>query len=377
MATILSQEERERYQKHILLPEIGFTGQEKLKKASILVVGAGGLGCPVLLYLTGAGVGTIGIIDHDLVSLSNLQRQILYPLGAVGKPKVLVAKEQLQAINPHITIQTYEEKFSPENAPALVKAYDLVIDCTDNLAARYLINDVCVQADKPFIYGSVHRFEGQVAVFNFTDANGNKGPSYRCLFPEPSGEAPNCSEIGVIGVLPGLIGMYQAMEAVKIITGIGQNLSGKLLLIDTLTCLQSIINIFRNEEVISEVMKSKVSEKSEVSSCVPQPIYKKITSSELRELLAKQTALQLLDVREGIHREGIAYHNTMSIPFSHLPGYVDEIGGEPMVVVYCQSGRTSAMAAQMLTEDYGLTNVYNLEGGLNDWQKDMKIKLPD
>lgn len=369
----LSKAEQGRYQKHILLPEIGIEGQLKLKNAKVLVIGAGGLGCPVLLYLMSAGVGNIGIVDDDVVSLSNLQRQVLYTTDTVGKPKAEVAREKLLAVNPEVQITTYPLRFSLKNAPDLLKGYDLVMDCTDNLYTRYAINDTCIRADKPFIYGSIHRFEGQVALFNWTDKSGNKGPSYRCLFPEPATEAPNCSEVGVIGVLPGIIGTYQAMEAIKVITGIGQPLSGKLLLIDTLYNTQRVIRIARNEAVIEAVLKQKLEEevKTVESSCKQQEGIKQITSKELRNLLINKADFQLIDVREGSYGEGIAYHNATAIPYSHLAAYIDELMEEKKIVVYCQSGRTSAMAASLLV-DYGLPEVYNLSGGLNEWEKEEK-----
>jgi adenylyltransferase/sulfurtransferase len=369
MPTILSAQELERYQKHILLPEIGLIGQKKLKEAKILVVGAGGLGCPVLLYLASAGIGHIGIMDDDVVSLSNLQRQVLYPADSVGKLKVEVAKITLQAINPETAITIYAEKFSAENAPRLLKEFDLLIDCTDNLAARYVINDACIRADKPFIYGSIHRYEGQVAVFNFTDAQGNTGPTYRCLFPEAAHEIPNCAEIGVLGILPGMIGMYQAMETIKLITGIGKNLSGKLLLIDTLTYTQRILTIKRNEEEIRKVKQGSYDKATPVHACITETSFKTITAEELQQFMDAQAEFMLVDVREGNRSGSIEYEPTMVIPFSHLPGYIDDMSQEPMVVLYCQSGRTSAMAAQLLAEDYGLTNIYNLTGGLIAWQQ--------
>jgi adenylyltransferase/sulfurtransferase len=372
----LSKGEQDRYQKHIILPELGIEGQLRLKEAKVLVIGAGGLGCPVLLYLVSAGVGDIGIVDDDVVSLSNLQRQVLYTTDSVGKLKVEVAREKLLAMNPEVHITTYASRFSLANAPALLKNYELIIDCTDNLYTRYTINDASIRADKPFIYGSIHRFEGQVALFNWTDKSGNKGPSYRCLFPEPGVEPPNCSEMGVIGVLPGIIGTYQAMEAIKVITGIGQPLSGKLLLIDTLHNTQRVIRVARNEKIIETVLREKPEGQSKTveHSCVQQAGVKGITSGELRTLLSNKADVQLIDVREGMHGEGINHKKSTAIPYSHLAAYVDELLEEKTIVVYCQSGRTSAMAAALLV-DYGLPEVYNLAGGLNEWKKTENEKI--
>ena len=230
----------ERYQRHLALPEIGWDGQQKLRRAKVLVVGAGGLGCPVLQYLTAAGVGVIGIMDDDVVSLSNLQRQVLYNTGSVGRKKVEVAQEMLQALNPEVTFGIHPEKLTEANALAIIGLYDFAVDCTDNLKARYVINDACLQAGKPFVYGSIYQFEGQVSVFNYQN-----GPTYRCVFAENTAEPPNCADLGVLGVLPGIIGSYQALEAIKLITGIGELLSGKLLIVNTLTHVQRIIQLKR------------------------------------------------------------------------------------------------------------------------------------
>ena len=227
-----------------MLSEIGITGQKKLKDSKVLVIGAGGLGCPVLQYITAAGVGSIGIIDFDVVDVSNLQRQILYSTNDIGANKAAAAKERLNALNPLINIIAYEYKLSNKNALELFSQYDIIVDGSDNFSTRYLVNDACVLTEKPLVYGAIHKFEGQVTVFNF-----EQGPSYRCLFPEaPSPDsAPNCSETGVLGVLPGIIGVYQANEVLKIILGIGESLSGKLLLIDALKN-----NGFSNEEAINQ-----------------------------------------------------------------------------------------------------------------------------
>ena len=232
--TTLIPAEKQRYQKHLNLPEIGPTGQLKLKNARVLVVGAGGLGCPVLLYLTAAGVGTIGVIDPDVVDLSNLQRQVIYTTDEVGKPKAKAAINHLKRLNPDLTFDTYTMALDISNARSIIEPYDIVVDCTDNFKVRYLINDVCVLLNKPFVYGAIHRFEGQVAVLNADLGEGKRGPTYRCLFPEYPNEIeiPNCSVTGVLGVLPGVIGTYQANETIKLITEIGESLSKHLLMVD-------------------------------------------------------------------------------------------------------------------------------------------------
>lgn len=344
----------ERYQKHLLLPEIGVEGQEKLQQARVLVVGAGGLGCPVLQYMAAAGVGTIGIIDADIVSLSNLQRQILYTTDSVGRKKVEVAKEVLLSMNPTITINAYSENLTEANALTLFHHYDIVVDCTDNLKARYVINDACVQANKPFVYASIHRFEGQVAVFNYEN-----GPTYRCLFDEGDAETPNCADIGVLGVLPGVIGMYQALEIIKLITGIGELLSGKLLLINTLHNIHRTIKIKRRQPVVANSpQEMKTISLKEENRIVP-------VSGMLKELL-QNPEVQFIDVREQTLDNAVfPKEKTLHIPLSQLAGYVDELPQDKLLVVFCQSGRMSNLAVQMLTQQYGLMNVENLEGGLN------------
>jgi sulfur-carrier protein adenylyltransferase/sulfurtransferase len=233
---MFTKEELIRYNKQMMLPEIKKSGQEKLKQARVLVVGAGGLGCPALQYLAAAGVGTIGIIDFDVVDASNLHRQLLYTIADVGKPKAVVASEKLRNINPHISVIEINEKLTNENALAIISDYDIIVDATDNFGSRYVINDACVAADKPFVYGGIHKFEGQLCVFNYTNANGEYGATYRCAFPEKEDITLNlnCADIGVIGVLPGTIGTMQATEVIKIITGIGEVCSSKLLIYNTL-----------------------------------------------------------------------------------------------------------------------------------------------
>ena len=236
-------EEQQQYNRHIILDEVGLVGQEKLKSASVLVIGAGGLGCPVLSYLSAAGVGRIGIIDHDTVDQSNLQRQVLYAQLDIGTPKVEAAKRYLSLLNPFVKFESYNEKLTCSNAVDFFENYDIIVDGSDNFPTRYLVNDAAVLTGKPVVFGSVFKFEGQLSVFNY-----NQGPTYRCLYSRPPGEneAPNCSEIGVIGVLPGIIGSLQANEVIKIICGIGEVLSGKLLLFDALSLNQSLLKFLKN-----------------------------------------------------------------------------------------------------------------------------------
>ena len=239
-----------RYHRHLIIPEFNIEGQKRLKKARVLVVGAGGLGCPVLQYLTAAGVGNIGIMDDDIVDESNLQRQVIYTIDDIGQPKVKMAQKRLSALNPYVKFTLYQERLTSTNALSIVNDYDIVADGTDNFATRYLTNDACVLLDKVNVYASIYRFEGQVSVFNYLDAKGNRGPNYRDLFPEPpaAGSIPSCAEAGVLGILPGIIGSFQACEVIKIITGMGNPLSGKLVLFDTLTFQMKTIKVNRNPD---------------------------------------------------------------------------------------------------------------------------------
>ena len=241
-----------RYNRHIILSEIGQAGQDKISSAKVLIIGAGGLGCPIALYLTAAGVGTLGIIDFDTVEISNLQRQVLYGTSTLGKNKAIAAKERLEDLNDDISIVAYPEKLTHKNAIDLFNQYDIIVDGTDNFETRYLVNDACIIANKPFVFGAIYKFEGQISVFNYKN-----GPSYRCVFPNPpeKGSVPNCSEIGVLGVLPGIIGTMQANEVLKMILELGNTLSGKLLCYNALTLQNSILKIKKSEAIIQSILK--------------------------------------------------------------------------------------------------------------------------
>ena len=284
---MLSKDEQSRYNKQIILPEIKLEGQEKLRSAKVLVIGAGGLGCPVLQYLAAAGVGTLGIVDGDKVEISNLQRQVLYTADNIGQSKAIVAERKLRALNPHINTHTYPVFIDSKNALELMRTYDIIVDGSDNFATRYLINDACIILDKPMVSGAIYKFEGQVSVFNY-----NNGPTYRCIFPEPpnADESPNCAEIGVIASLPGIIGTIQANEVIKIITGIGEVLSGKLLVIDTLTMNTHIFHFKLNE-----ANKNIRLLKDTLQNCELPVI--SIQYDELQELMKEDTNIQLVDVR--------------------------------------------------------------------------------
>jgi sulfur-carrier protein adenylyltransferase/sulfurtransferase len=359
---MLTPSEQRRYNRHLILPEIGMTGQEKLKAARVLVVGAGGLGCPVLQYLTAAGVGTIGIADFDVVSESNLQRQILYGTADVGQPKAEVARQRLSQLNPFVSFQVHRERLTAQNVREILAAYDLVVDGTDNFPTRYLLNDACVLTDKPLVSGAIFKFEGQVSVFNYQG-----GPTYRCLFPTPPspGEVPNCSQVGVMGVLPGIIGSLQANEVIKIITQTGEVLTGKLLLLDTLT-LQSRTLKFKRKDTYADLELLEDYGAFCGEAATGEEKTGSISVTELEERLARQEPLFLLDVREPHEYDLCHLPGSTLIPLGSLPDRLGEIDRERPVVVYCHRGGRSAAAARLLQEQ-GINNLLNLEGGIDAW----------
>ena len=347
----LSPEEEKQYSRHIILDEVGVAGQEKLKNAKVLVIGAGGLGCPILSYLTAAGVGTIGIIDHDTVDQSNLQRQVLYTQADIGSPKVEAAHRRLSALNPFVWFNLYKEELTRSNAVELFSAYDIIVDGSDNFPTRYLVNDAAVIANKPIVFGSIFKFEGQVSIFNFEN-----GPTYRCLYPNAPGpnEVPNCSEIGVIGVLPGIIGSLQANEVIKMICGLGNVLSGRLLIFDALSLSQSVLKFSKNNDI--EI--NKLEDNYEVLCGIPQ-----LTEITLTELKNSGSKYQLLDVRTDLEREAENIGG-MHIPLHELPNRISEVPNDESIVVYCKAGMRSAQAIQFLKESGFENHLINLKGGL-------------
>ncbi|MDQ3394129.1 MAG: molybdopterin-synthase adenylyltransferase MoeB [Bacteroidota bacterium] len=374
---MLNQQEINRYSRHIILPEIGKVGQEKLKAAKVLVIGAGGLGCPILQYLTAAGVGKIGIIDFDVVDESNLQRQILFNVDDIGQHKARVAAARLKKQNPFVDFHVFQEKLDVLNALQVIQDYDLVVDGCDNFATRYLVNDACVILDKPFVFGSIFKFEGQVSVFNFKEPNGHHGPTYRCLFPDtPSqDEAPNCATIGVLGILPGIIGTFQANEAIKILTGIGHPLSGKLLMFDALTMQFHTIKF----KAVEENHKIKQLKKSYEEVCAIEEEVETMQSLTVQELQNKIEAgedLFLLDVREDYEQE-ICSIGGLLAPMNDINKYIQKIPKDKPVIVYCHHGMRSAWAINYLKKEHSFTNLYNLEGGIHQWalqvDKDMDV----
>ena len=343
-----------RYNRHIILSEVGPEGQQRLLDAKVLVIGAGGLGCPVLQYLAAAGVGTIGIIDHDVVEESNLQRQILFGTSSVGQNKALAAKSRLEDLNPTIEIQAYPEMLSPRNALKLFRQYDIVVDGTDNFDTRYLINDAGIIANKPVVYGAIYKFEGQVSVFNFKNS-----PSYRCLFPKPPKQStiPNCSEVGVLGVLPGIIGTMQANEVLKIILKFDDVLAGKLLCYDSKGASSYILNISKNLSEIDKVLAGKARfESRDFSMFCSNNI--EVSVSEL----SNYYNVQFMDVRETHEQPNISVEELINIPLRELETRIKEVPKNRNIIVFCQSGVRSKTAVEIL-RNHNITNSYSLKEG--------------
>ncbi len=375
----LNREEFLRYGRHLIIPEVGLEGQRKLKSASVLIVGAGGLGSPLAFYLTAAGVGRIGIVDFDVVDLSNLQRQILHTTRDVGRSKLESAREKLEALNPNVKVETYEMRLTSENALDLIKDYDVVVDGTDNFPTRYLVNDACVFLKKPNVYGSIFRFEGQVSVF-YAD----KGPCYRCLYkePPPPGLVPSCAEGGVLGVLPGIIGTIQALETIKLILGIGEPLIGKLLLFDALKMKFRELKLRKNPECPVCGENPTVRELIDYEAFCgisPEQILQQsgleITPEELKAKLENGEDIILVDVREPVEYEINRIKGSKLIPLSKLPEKVNELDQTREIVLYCKMGGRSARAVQLLRE-LGFTRVKNLAGGIDAWIEKIDPSMP-
>ncbi len=370
----LNPAEMARYARHIAIPSFGLAAQKKLKAASVLVVGSGGLGSPVLLYLAAAGVGHIGIVDFDVVDESNLQRQVLFSINDIGKPKVEVAKARLEALNPHIKITIHNSKITSENALTLIKDYDVVADGTDNFPTRYLVNDACVLTGKVNVYASIFQFEGQVSVFNFLCENGQRGPNYRDIFPEPPppGLVPNCAEGGVLGVLPGIIGSLQANEVIKVITGVGEPLVGRLFLFDAASFMTRTLNIRKNPNItITELIDYEIFCGMHNNESLA---IKEITAKELKILMDEQANIQLIDVREPYEHD-IVNIGAELIPLQTLDKHVDQISRTKKVIVHCRSGQRSADAIKLLEKSFHFDNLYNLKGGILAYAKEIDQSL--
>ena len=376
---VLSNDEILRYSRHLIMPEVGMDGQQKLKAAKVLCIGAGGLGSPLALYLTAAGVGTLGIVDFDVVDYTNLQRQIIHTTDDVGRKKLDSAAEKLKAINPFLNLRTFETKLTSANALELFREFDIIADGTDNFPTRYLVNDACVLTGKPNVYGSIFRFEGQASVFA-TEA----GPCYRCLYPEPPppGLVPSCAEGGVLGVLPGLIGVIQATETIKLIIGQGESLAGRLLLVEALGMKFRELKLRKNPDcpvcgknrTITQLIDYEEfcgirGQEAPAGNDVPT-----ISVEDLKKKLDAKADVFILDVREP-HEYQICNLRGYLIPVGDLPKRVNELDSSREIVAYCRSGVRSARAVNFLRRS-GFKKVYNLTGGIWAWADKIDTTMP-
>jgi sulfur-carrier protein adenylyltransferase/sulfurtransferase len=377
----LSPEERGRYARHLILPEVGEEGQRRLKRARVLCVGAGGLGSPLTLYLAAAGVGTIGLADFDVVDASNLHRQILYGSGDVGRPKLTAAAERLSDVNPNVRIERFEERLTSENALRIVREFDVVADGTDNFPTRYLVNDACVLTGRPNVYASVFKFEGQVSVFW-----AEKGPCYRCLFaePPPPGLVPSCAEGGVLGVLPGLLGTMQAVETLKLLLGVGETLIGRLVLVDALSMRFRELRIRKNPDCAVCGPKPTVTRLIDYDAfCGESPLVSssamfgrvpEISVEALKELRDRGDRVVLVDVREAHEWPISDLSDSVKIPLGTLPQSLGKLSKDDDIVVYCRTGGRSGQAVQFL-QQAGYRGAKNLAGGINRWAQRIDPKM--
>lgn len=387
----LSAEELQRYARHLVLPHVGREGQERLRGASALIIGLGGLGSPAALYLAAAGVGRLGLVDFDTVAVHNLQRQVIHDTAGIGRAKTASARDRLEALNPHVAVDTWETRLTRDNARGILGDYDVILDGTDSFATRYLVNDACVLERKPNVHASIHRFEGQLSVFGGAD-----GPCYRCLHPEPppAGSVPNCAEGGVIGVLPGLLGTLQATEAIKLLLGIGTPMVGRLLLVDTLSMRFQEIAVDRDAgcawcaartetellpdyEAFCGISSAGTTarEARTLPAAAMDPNARDIEPTELARRLARGEPLFVLDVREewehGIgHLEGATL-----LPMQRVPAEHSAVPRDRTVVVYCHHGLRSAMVADYLRAA-GFPHVLNLSGGIDRWSTEVDPSVP-
>ncbi len=372
----LSPAELQRYARHLTMPEFGMEGQRKLKAARVLCIGAGGLGSPITMYLAAAGVGCLGLVDPDVVEVSNLQRQLLFGQSAIGRPKLEAARERLLDINPHLKVETYAERFTAANAMRIAANYDVIIDGTDNFPTRYLSNDVAVWLKKPNVYGSILRFEGQVGVF----APHLGGPCYRCMSPQPPkpGLVPSCAEGGVLGVLPGIIGTMQALEAIKLITGIGQPLLGKLLHVDTLSLRFRTFTLRRDPECPVCSDHPTLTEPIDYEGfcgITPAPTVPMISVQDLHQLRQSGDSHFLLDVREPDEYNTARIEGSHLIPLAQVAARSVEIPRDVPVYVHCKLGGRSAKAVATL-QGLGFTNVTNVAGGITAWSETVDASVP-
>ncbi len=379
----LSKEEFRRYSRHLIMPEVGVEGQKKLKAAKVLLIGTGGLGAPLGLYLSAAGIGKLGLVDFDIVDFSNLQRQVIHSTRDVGRPKLDSAREKILGINPNVQVETYECMLKADNALDIIGDYDVVIDGTDNFPTRYLVNDSCVLLDKPNVYGSIFRFEGQASVFD-----ARYGPCYRCLYPEPPppGLVPSCAEGGVLGILPGIIGLVQATEAVKLILGKGRSLVGRLILYDALEMKFRELKLRKNPKCPlcgdHPTIKALI-DYDQFCGVAPQPAaavtapkeYNKMTPIELKTLLDDGGKPTILDVREPHEYEICSLPGSILIPLGQIAARMDELNRDDEIVVHCKMGGRSAKAVEQM-QKAGFANVKNLTGGIDRWSREVDSSVP-
>jgi molybdopterin/thiamine biosynthesis adenylyltransferase/rhodanese-related sulfurtransferase len=382
VAAELSNEEIFRYSRHLILPEVGLEGQKKLKRARVLLVGVGGLGSPAALYLAAAGVGTLGLVDFDVVDATNLQRQVLHGTSTIGKRKLDSARERIEDLNPNVKVEAHETPLTSRNALEIISTYDIVVDGTDNFQTRYLVNDACVLLGKPNVYGSIYRFEGQASVFAT-----KSGPCYRCLFrePPPPGLVPSCAEGGVLGVLPGIIGTIQTTEALKLILGIGESLAGRLLLVDALRMSFRTLNLRKDPECpacgtheITELIdyeefcgvRQAAAADAAAQSAVPE-----ITPAQLAERIARGDDFDLIDVREPHEWDIARIPGARLIPLGTIIEALPTLDSARDIVVHCKVGGRSAKAVQQLQAS-GFRKVWNLAGGITRWSDDVDPSVP-
>lgn len=368
----LSREELIRYSRHLLLPEVGLDGQRKLKAARVLLVGAGGLGSPAALYLAAAGVGTLGIVDFDVVDITNLHRQILHGTSDVGRSKLESAISRLREVNPHVTVEPHETRLTSANALQIIRQYDVVVDGTDNFATRYLVNDACVLTNRPNVYGSIFRFDGQVSVFCTPD-----GPCYRCVYrePPPPGLVPSCAEGGVLGILPGIVGTLQATEALKLVLGIGEPLIGRLNLVDALGARLRTVRIAKDpscpacgtRELQQLIDYDAFCGVTDVPDEAPML---EITPRELAARLARADDVVLIDVREPYEHAIARIHGARLVPLGAFADAIPSLDRQRDIVIHCRSGARSATAVRQL-QAAGFTRVWNVAGGILRWADDV------
>jgi molybdopterin/thiamine biosynthesis adenylyltransferase/rhodanese-related sulfurtransferase len=377
----LNNEEILRYSRHLIMPEVGMEGQLKLKQAKVLCIGAGGLGSPLALYLGAAGVGKLGIVDFDVVDLTNLQRQVIHGTSDVGRTKLQSARETLREINPNVEIESFETRLSSDNALDIFREYDLVADGTDNFATRYLVNDACVLLGKPNVYASIFRFEGQASVFY-----AEQGPCYRCLYPEPPppGLVPSCAEGGVLGVLPGIMGCIQAMETIKLILGRGESLVGRLLLFDALAMKFRELKLRKNPDcpicgtrrTITKLIDYEQfcgirgEEHTPVQTGIPE-----ITPAEVKKKMDAHEPFVLVDVREPHEYKICSIPGSILIPLGEVPKRMNELDSADEIVVHCKSGMRSAKAVDLLMKA-GFQKIHNMKGGILAWSDQVDPSVP-